>query len=79
MGQKLLCRFPVDACSSEGRRRANTTASVSTSGTLSPENANVSLPAMQDIASGLTIHQEGTLTPQSALIEFVSLMALRCS
>lgn len=67
---------PVDACTSETRRRANTSASVSTAGTLSPESTNADLPpaSIQDIASGLQIHQQGTLTPQSALIEF-SLMS----
>ena len=43
--------------------------STSTAGTLSPQSDNKPLPAMQDIASGLTVHTAGNLVPQSAIVE----------
>lgn len=67
----MLVRFPVDACVSEARQRSLST---STQGTLSPESKNGDLPAMQDIASGMTVHTAGGLVAQSAVVE-LSLMS----
>lgn len=66
LGTKSLVRFPVDCCTSDSRSRSLST---STAGTLSPQSDNAPLPAMPDLASGLTVYTAGNLVPQSAIVE----------